>query len=43
VRANANRCLAYPVLLRRPNMLLLADGIVWIAVQVVIPLAPTSS
>ena len=30
VRANANRSLAYPVLLRRPNMLLLAGGIVCI-------------
>ncbi len=40
VRANANRSLAYPVLLRRPNMLLLAGGIVCIGVQVVIPFVP---
>jgi Ca2+-transporting ATPase len=40
VRANANRSLAYPVLLRRPNVLLLAGGIFCIAVQVAIPFVP---
>jgi Ca2+-transporting ATPase len=40
VRANANRSLAYPVLLRRPNGLLLAGGIFCIAVQVAIPFVP---
>ena len=40
VRANANRSLAYPVLLRRPNALLLAGGILCIAVQVAIPYVP---
>ncbi len=40
VRANANRSLAYPVLRRRPNMLLLAGGIVCIAAQVAIPFIP---
>jgi magnesium-transporting ATPase (P-type) len=40
VRANANRSLAYPVLLRRPNMLLLAGGILCVAIQVAIPYLP---
>jgi Ca2+-transporting ATPase len=40
IRANANRSLAYPVLLRRPNPLLLAGGIVCVAIQVVIPFVP---
>ena len=40
VRANANRSLSYPVLLRRPNPLLLAGGILCIAIQVAIPLIP---
>ena len=40
VRANANRSLAYPVLLRRPNLLLLAGGILCIVVQVAIPFVP---
>jgi Ca2+-transporting ATPase len=40
VRANANRSLAYPVLLRRPNALLLAGGIVCVAIQIVIPFVP---
>jgi magnesium-transporting ATPase (P-type) len=37
VRANANRSLAYPVLLRRPNNLLLIGGILCVGIQVVIP------
>jgi magnesium-transporting ATPase (P-type) len=40
VRANANRSLAFPVLLRRPNALLLVGGIVCIAIQVAIPFIP---
>jgi Ca2+-transporting ATPase len=40
VRANANRSLAYPVLLRRPNALLLAGGIACVVIQVVIPYVP---
>jgi P-type Ca2+ transporter type 2C len=40
VRANANRSLAYPVLLRRPNALLLAGGILCVAIQVAIPFVP---
>ncbi len=40
VRANANRSLAYPVLLRRPNALLLGGGILCVAIQVVIPFVP---
>jgi magnesium-transporting ATPase (P-type) len=40
VRANANRSLAYPVLLRRPNPLLLAGGLVCLLVQIVIPFVP---
>ncbi len=40
VRANANRSLAYPVLLRRPNTLLLAGGILCVAIQVAIPFVP---
>jgi Ca2+-transporting ATPase len=40
VRANANRSLAYPVLLRRPNALLLAGGIVCVVIQIVIPFVP---
>jgi P-type Ca2+ transporter type 2C len=40
VRANANRSLAFPVLLRRPNILLLAGGIFCVAVQVAIPFLP---
>jgi Ca2+-transporting ATPase len=40
VRANANRSLSYPVLLRRPNALLLAGGLLCLAVQIVIPFIP---
>jgi len=40
IRANANRSLAYPVLLRRPNILLLAGGVVCVAIQVAIPFIP---
>jgi len=40
VRANANRSLSYPVILRRPNMMLLAGGVVCVAVQIVIPYVP---
>ena len=40
VRANANRSLSYPVLLRRPNPLLLIGGVVCVAVQIVIPFVP---
>jgi P-type Ca2+ transporter type 2C len=40
VRANANRSLAYPVLLRRPNGLLLAGGILCVVIQVAIPFVP---
>jgi P-type Ca2+ transporter type 2C len=40
VRANANRSLSYPVLLRRPNKLLLAGGVLCIVVQVLIPFVP---
>jgi Ca2+-transporting ATPase len=40
VRANANRSLAYPVLLRRPNPLLLLGGILCVAIQIVIPFVP---
>ena len=40
VRANANRSLSYPVLLRRPNPLLLAGGIVCVIVQIAIPFVP---
>ena len=43
VRANANRSLAYPVLLRRPNALLLAGGIACVAIQIVIPYVPALS
>jgi Ca2+-transporting ATPase len=43
VRANANRSLSYPVLLRRPNPLLLAGGIAAVAVQVAIPFVPALS
>jgi Ca2+-transporting ATPase len=43
VRANANRSLAFPVLLRRPNMLLLAGGLLCVAIQVVIPFIPALS
>jgi Ca2+-transporting ATPase len=43
VRANANRSLAYPVLLRRPNALLLAGGVLCVAIQVVIPFVPALS
>jgi Ca2+-transporting ATPase len=43
VRANANRSLSYPVLLRRPNALLLAGGVVAVAVQVAIPFVPALS
>jgi len=42
VRANANRSLAYPVLLRRPNALLLAGGIVSVVVQIGIPFVPAA-
>jgi Ca2+-transporting ATPase len=40
VRANANRSLSHPVLLRRPNMLLLLGGILCIGIQVAIPFIP---
>jgi Ca2+-transporting ATPase len=40
VRANANRSLAYPVLLRRPNALLLLGGVVCVVFQVAIPFIP---
>jgi Ca2+-transporting ATPase len=40
IRANANRSLAYPVLLRRPNPLLLAGGILCVAIQLIIPFVP---
>jgi Ca2+-transporting ATPase len=40
VRANANRSLAFPVLLRRPNALLLAGGVLCVAVQIAIPFIP---
>ena len=40
VRANANRSLSHPVLLRRPNTLLLLGGILCIAIQVAIPFIP---
>jgi Ca2+-transporting ATPase len=40
VRANANRSLSHPVLLRRPNTLLLAGGILCVAIQVAIPFIP---
>jgi Ca2+-transporting ATPase len=40
VRANANRSLSYPVLLRRPNRLLLAGAVLCVAIQVVIPYVP---
>ena len=43
VRANANRSLAYPVLLRRPNALLLAGGIACVVIQIVIPYVPAFS
>jgi Ca2+-transporting ATPase len=43
VRANANRSLAYPVLLRRPNALLLVGGILCIGIQLVIPFVPALS
>ena len=40
IRANANRSLSYPVLLRRPNALLLAGGLLCVAIQVAIPYIP---
>ena len=40
VRANANRSLAYPVLLRRPNPMLMVGGVVCIAIQIAIPFVP---
>ncbi len=40
IRANANRSLAYPVLLRRPNALLLGGGILCVVIQIVIPFIP---
>ena len=40
VRANANRSLAYPVLLRRPNPLLLGGGLACVAIQIAIPFVP---
>jgi len=43
VRANANRSLAYPVLLRRPNPMLLAGAILCVAIQVAIPYVPALS
>ena len=43
MRANANRCLAYPVLLRRPNTLLLLGGLLCVGIQLVIPFVPALS
>jgi Ca2+-transporting ATPase len=40
VRANANRSLAHPVLLRRPNALLLGGAVLCVAIQVAIPYVP---
>ncbi len=40
VRANANRSLAYPVLRRRPNKLLLIGAVVCIVIQIAIPFVP---
>ena len=40
VRANANRSLAYQVLLRRPNPLLLVGGVACVVIQVAIPYVP---
>jgi P-type Ca2+ transporter type 2C len=40
IRANANRSLSSPVLLRRPNALLLIGGIASVAVQIAIPFVP---
>jgi len=40
VRANANRSLAFPVLLRRPNTLLLLGGVVCVGFQIAIPSIP---
>jgi Ca2+-transporting ATPase len=40
IRANANRSLAYPVLLRRPNALLLLGGVVCVTLQVAMPFIP---
>jgi Ca2+-transporting ATPase len=40
VRANANRSLAYPVLLRRPNTILFLGGVLCVAIQLVIPFVP---
>jgi hypothetical protein len=40
VRANANRSLSHPVLLQRPNKLLLLGGILCVAIQVAIPFIP---
>lgn len=40
IRANANRSLSSPVILRRPNAMLLGGGIVCVAIQVLIPYVP---
>ncbi len=40
VRANANRSLSHPVLLRRPNFLLLLGGLLCLGIQVAIPFVP---
>jgi len=40
IRANANRSLSYPVLLRRPNALLLAGGVMCVVMQIAIPFVP---
>jgi Ca2+-transporting ATPase len=40
VRANANRSLADPVLLRRPNPILLLGGVLCVVIQVLIPFVP---
>ena len=40
IRANANRSLSYPVLLRRPNALLLVGGVLCVAIQIAIPFVP---
>ena len=40
VRANANRALSSPVLLQRPNKLLLLGGLLCVAIQVAIPFIP---
>lgn len=43
IRANANRSLSYPILLRRPNALLLTGGLLCVTIQVAIPYVPAVS